>query len=357
MKNAISLLSLLLALIWLSSCNSESEPTVQTLDASNITGTEATTGGTVSEDGGAEVIGRGVCYNTLPQPNLNNSFTTDGAGLGSFASTLTDLEPNTQYYVRAYATNSVGTAYGNEITFTTADEPKEVVPTLSTLEITDITGTSASSGGTISDDGGSAITARGICWSTLPEPNINNETTSNGTGNGSFTSELTGLERNTKYYVRAYATNANGTGYGNELEFTTSSSIEITVNGKTYMLHEDAVYSSAWGPPSTTGATSVTSGQTNTETVSKLSGASAAKKCAESNVGGYDDWYLPAIQEIYDLFEADKEIIPTGTSLTWSSTEITDESASGFYIEDGTAYSYDYYKADVNNCFCVRIKE
>ncbi|MEJ5302013.1 MAG: fibronectin type III domain-containing protein [Bacteroidales bacterium] len=94
-------------------------PTVTTTSLSNITSTSATGGGNVTSDGGATVTARGVCWNTSPNPTLANNFTTDGSGTGSFTSSLTGLSPNTTYYVRAYATNAAGTAYGNEVSFTT----------------------------------------------------------------------------------------------------------------------------------------------------------------------------------------------------------------------------------------------
>jgi uncharacterized protein (TIGR02145 family) len=123
------------------------------------------------------------------------------------------------YYVRAYATNSEGTGYGNELSFTTLEDLS--IPILSTTEITEITQTTAKSGGNITDDGGATVTARGVCWSTSQNPTISGSKTEDGTGAGNFTSSISGLEPNTKYYVRAYATNSKGTGYGNELSFTT----------------------------------------------------------------------------------------------------------------------------------------
>jgi uncharacterized protein (TIGR02145 family) len=99
-----------------------------------------------------------------------------------------------------------------------------VVPTLTTTSETLITQTTASSGGNISSDGGASVTARGVCWSTGDNPTTALTTkTSNGTGTGVFTSSLTGLAASTHYYVRAYATNSIGTGYGTEQGFTTSS--------------------------------------------------------------------------------------------------------------------------------------
>lgn len=94
-------------------------PSLTTTAASNITIFSAVSGGNITDDGGAPVSVRGVCWNTSPNPTIANSTTTDGAGAGSFISSLAGLLPSTTYYVRSYATNAVGTAYGNEISFTT----------------------------------------------------------------------------------------------------------------------------------------------------------------------------------------------------------------------------------------------
>ena len=96
-------------------------PAVTTSAVSNIGANTATSGGNVTSDGGATVTARGVCWNTTGTPTLSDSHTTDGTGTGTFTSSITGLQPNTTYYVRAYATNSVGTLYGNEVSFTTTD--------------------------------------------------------------------------------------------------------------------------------------------------------------------------------------------------------------------------------------------
>lgn len=95
-------------------------PTIQTVSASNITSTSAQTGGNVIDEGGASVTIRGVCWSTSANPTLSNSYTQNGSGTGSFSSTLTGLTDNTKYYVRAYATNSQGTGYGEEVSFVTS---------------------------------------------------------------------------------------------------------------------------------------------------------------------------------------------------------------------------------------------
>ena len=110
-----------------SGCDDKKEdakvPVLTTVAASGITADGAVSGGNVTSDGGAEVTVRGVCWATSPAPTVSGSKTTDGTGTGSFTSTLAGLTANTTYYVRAYATNSVGTAYGTEVNFTTGTLP------------------------------------------------------------------------------------------------------------------------------------------------------------------------------------------------------------------------------------------
>jgi uncharacterized protein (TIGR02145 family) len=196
-------------------------PVVTTKAVTDITLTTAKSGGDISSDGGAEVTAKGVCWNTSENPTIDNNHTTDGAGTATFTSDLTGLTESTTYFVRAYATNSKGTAYGNQQTFTTA---AIAAPAVTTKAVTEVTLTTAKSGGDISSDGGAAVTAKGICWNTTENPTTDNSHTTDGTGTATFTSDLTGLTESTTYYVRAYATNSKGTAYGNQLSFVTASS-------------------------------------------------------------------------------------------------------------------------------------
>jgi uncharacterized protein (TIGR02145 family) len=199
--------------------------TLTTSAVTSVTPTTATSGGSITSDGGTSVTARGVCWNSSASPTTASNKTSDGTGTGTFSSDLTNLLPGTTYYVRSYAVNSAGTAYGNEITFTSASTTAKIT----TTQVSAITINSATSGGNITSDGGAAITARGICWNTATDPSVSGSHTLNGTGSGSFTSNLTGLSANTHYYVRAYATNSAGTSYGNEVSFTTSPIIPPTV--------------------------------------------------------------------------------------------------------------------------------
>jgi uncharacterized protein (TIGR02145 family)/uncharacterized repeat protein (TIGR02059 family) len=205
-------------------------PTISTTIVSSKTTTTATSGGNISSDGGASILARGVCWSTSPNPTADGYSTDDGPGTGVFISNLTGLAHGTTYYVRAYATNIIGTAYGNQVSFITDAD----LPTLSTILISDITTTTANSGGNITDDGGSSITGRGICWNTSPNPTIANNKTDNGSGSGVFFSGFTGLTPGVKYYMRAYATNIAGTGYGNELTFSTDPINVTDVEGNVY---------------------------------------------------------------------------------------------------------------------------
>ena len=215
-------------------------PTVTTNPATNITQTTATSGGNVTSDGGSAVTARGVCWSTSSNPTIAGNHTSDGNGTGIFVSNLTGLSQNTRYYVRAYATNNTGTAYGNEINFTT--QINTTLPTVTTNPATNITQTTATSGGNVTSDGGSAVTARGVCWSTSSNPTISGNHTNDGSGTGIFVSNLSGLSQNTLYYIRAYAINSTGTAYGNEISFTTNANPSNPCPGIPTITYEGKVY-------------------------------------------------------------------------------------------------------------------
>lgn len=210
----------IIILLVISGCVRQKLPKLTTTEITGIEPTCVVTGGNITHDGNSDIIVRGVVWGTSKSPDIEGPRTTDGYGTGSFETRLCDLEPNTLYYVRAYAINNVGTAYGNELSFTTTENS---VPILTTDAVSSITQTSAVAGGTITSNGGSAIEQRGVCWSTSPMPDINdNVINASAGGTGQFTCPITGLTGNRKYYVRAFATNSEGTAYGQETSFTTS---------------------------------------------------------------------------------------------------------------------------------------
>lgn len=211
---------------WYSMC--PLPPKINTSPVTSVTAVSAVAGGQVTDDGGSLVTARGVCWSTSPLPTLSSSVSTDGSGIGSFSSTLSALQYGTTYFLRAYATNAEGTTYGNQVTFTTITPN---LPTVTTAVVSSITGFTATVGGEVTSDGGLAITSRGICWSLTANPTLSNNILNIGTGVGSFSSSLTGLNSGTTYNLRSFAVNDLGVSYGPNVIFTTLSSSPILGGG------------------------------------------------------------------------------------------------------------------------------
>lgn len=112
---------------------------------------------------------------------------------------------------------------------------KHTPPLVTTTSVSSISSTTATSGGEVTNDGGATVSARGVCWSTGQTPTTGDSKTTDGSGTGSFSSTITGLTANTIYYVRAYAINSSGTGYGSEVSFTTKESI-TDIDGNVYTI-------------------------------------------------------------------------------------------------------------------------
>jgi gliding motility-associated-like protein len=194
-------------------------PTVQTTAATATGRNSGSASGNITDGGLSGVSTSGLVWGTAANPTTAlTTITTNGPATGTYTHPITGLLAGTTYHVRAYATNAVGTSYGSDLTFTT--DPA-VIPTLTTTPASNITIFTANSGGNITDDGGSLVRFSGVCWGTTANPTIANSVTTDGTATGSYVSSITNLLPSTTYFVRAYATNAVGTGYGNEISFTT----------------------------------------------------------------------------------------------------------------------------------------
>ncbi len=181
----------------------------------------------------------------------------------------------------------------------------------------DIAGTSAKGGGNVSDQGDSAVTERGLCWNTAGSPTISDAHAADGSGTGEFTDvSMTGLSENTAYHVRAYATNSQGTAYGNEITFNSGWAFHDTVRFGGYVFYNDgnggglvcaqsdqSVFQ-AWSNVDQTllGTTnrSIGSGLANTNAIVGQSGHtySAAQVCLDYDDGTHSDWFLPSFDEI-----------------------------------------------------------
>jgi hypothetical protein len=212
-----ALISCIFLLLVFSGCEKRELPEVVTAEISSIDRISAISGGEGTNEGTSEVISKGVCWSGVDNPTIGDSITVDGSGLGSFTSNLTGLNPETDYFVRAYATNNEGTGYGETKSFAT--DPASV-PETNAL-ITSVTLTTATTEAEIVADGGSQIIDRGFCWNTKGYPTLSDNFVSLGAESDTFSTTLTNLEPNTCYYLRAYATNLAGTGYSSNMLFAT----------------------------------------------------------------------------------------------------------------------------------------
>ena len=193
-------------------------PTVMTTGISNVAHTTATLNGSVIYSGGSTVAARGFCLGTEQNPTIESTTVSCGSGEGIFSANMQNLTSATTYYVRAYATNVWGTSYGEQQTFTTLTEH---APTVEITAATDIDYTSFTCGGDVTDSGTYAVTARGICYATTPDPVMTGDHVHMGNGTGTFSTTLTDLAQETTYFVRAYAVNAVGVSYSTSITVTT----------------------------------------------------------------------------------------------------------------------------------------
>ncbi len=284
--------------------------------AATATSTTISSGGTITNDGGYSITARGLCYSTNnSNPTIEDNFTTAGIGTGVFTSIITNVSVSTTYYVRAYATNTIGTAYGNVETVTTDNG----LPSVTTTAIGEnVTETTAISGGQVTDDGGYAVTARGVCWNTLPYPTINDSKTTDGSGTGFFSSNITGIDLTGSniYYVRAYATNPNGTTYGEQvlvrkenLDYKNLPTIEY--GGYIYRLYPD---------------------------MGAMNWIDANEACENLVYGGYDDWFLPSKEELYDIMSKYKDGWYTYNETKWVYVPRSSSTACGSCISASAYY-------------------
>ena len=211
---------------------------IETIDPTSITSDSANLSGNITADNGNAITERGVIYSTTDStPEIGEAGVTkdtNGTGTGVFSETITSLTKGTTYYYRAYAINANGTGYGEVKSFTTLKES----PNVTTAGATNVTATNATIGGEITTNGESAITEKGVLYSTTnPSPKISDASGTTkvveATAGTTISETITGLTTTSVYYYRAYATNTQGTGYGPVKRFTLNNGLHFLNSGST----------------------------------------------------------------------------------------------------------------------------
>lgn len=193
-------------------------PTVTINDVRDISLNSAVIEAEITDDGGEDVITNGICWSRNINPTLSDTCIELNSSSSQFTATITGLEQSTTYYVRAYARNRTGTGYSpNRNLFTLGTD----TPEIATNEPEDIGYFDAVIGGTILDDGGSDLIETGVCYSKMEMPGFADNCVATDTPESDFTVSLTGLEHSTNYFVRAYATNQNGSAFGDDVLVST----------------------------------------------------------------------------------------------------------------------------------------
>ena len=369
-------------------------PTVETSAVTEITQTTAITGGTITSNGGAEVTSRGVCWSTNQNPTINDMLTSNGGGVGTFTSSIENLLANTTYYVRAYATNSVGTAYGENFCFITLEEDNDgddnggdnnggndnggddnggddnggddnggddnggddeivvVLPTVTTVTVSEVTINSAMLSAEVLTDGGADVIERGFYWN---KANASSEANFVKVGEnlGAYTYQLTGLQESTEYNVGAYAVNSEGMVKSEMVSFTTlkneedddddDEETEYTYvdlglpSGTLWAEHNvGALFPEgygdhfAWGEIETKKEYTSDNCSSYHDDLGNIAG-NPMFDAATANWG--DDWRMPTLEEMFELTQ----------ECTWTWTEVN--GVAGYQVTSKTNGNYIFLPA------------
>jgi hypothetical protein len=309
----------------------------------------------------SDVSERGVCWSTKENPSINDYKTIDGRGIGKFESKVLNLAKGTKYYLRAYATNNMGTIYGDIKKITTYGD----IPILTTISASNISSNKVTCGGSILFAGTSPITEKGLCWSLSQNPTILDSKIINDSNTSNFANTINNLIPNTIYYVSAYATNSKGTGYGEQILVKTNLTLGAFyqggivgyifqpedpgfISGEIHgiiVAQNDQSASALWGCYDTNlGAyyDGIGAGLLNTEKIVKGCSQTSigVRLCYDLVLNGYTDWYLPSNMECIALYNNRLIINQTAleyggksfdsNSFYWTSTEQNDKYAKIF---------------------------
>jgi hypothetical protein len=292
---------------------------IKTGEFTNITANYASITGVIQDYGKNEITEYGHCWSLdeNPTPDLLTKTKFDSIIIGEFQSNLDNLLPGNAYYIRAYALSGGETVFGDIVLFTTNAATK---PTVTTALPSNISDSSATCGGNVTNDGGKPVTVRGVCWNTSENQSISDYYTTDGNGIGEFTSNISGLSLNTTYYIKAYATNDVGTGYGEELSFTTKDVITIVWEKSLGGSGHDTPYSIQ----KTSDGGYIIAGKTS----------SKSGDVSENN-GGTDCWIVK-LNSLGDI-DWEKSLGGSSSECAYSIHQTTD----GGYIMAGTSASND----------------
>ena len=292
------------------------KPIVQTKETTNINiaGGTATLNGSIESVGDPAYTERGFVYATVHNPTVEDDTkkVATGTGTGDFSANVTELEMNKIYYVRAYALSSQSISYGNEVTL----DFSQVLPVVTTQEVSDIDDTTATFNGTVESIGDPAYSERGFIYGTMQVPTLDEEgvltVSASGTGTGPYARTVSDLESGATYYVRAYTKVGSLMVYGNIVSFVPNPKYYVILSTGLIVAKEDA-------------------GQANWDNARTL--------CNTSTLAGFNDWRLPTSQELLIVYDNRNLIGGLKSDNYWSSTPY--ENANGSYalyvrFSDGT---------------------
>ncbi|GHT49011.1 hypothetical protein AGMMS49982_01480 [Bacteroidia bacterium] len=280
--------------------------TTQAVTSIGIGSEAATFNGTIVSIGDLSITERGFVYGTAHNPSIDDTKKiASGIGTGVFSVNVTGIAEGNIYYVRAYATNNKGTAYGSEVSV----DFHAIMPTPTTGEAININVTSATLTGTIVSVGDPAYTERGFVYATFTNPDVENGTKKivNGSGTGSYDADITGLTTGTTYYVRAYATSIKGTTYGEQVSFKPESPTVVVLSASGLMVQKVDIGNGSW--------------------------SAMNNLCQNSTLDGFTDWRLPTKNELAVLYN-EKSAIGGFSTKYWSSSSST--SFSDYWYQEFT---------------------